>query len=800
MQAIRYCILRALPLYICLLLPWTLAQAQTKTDLPNPIMFVTQLPMPDDWMMITQSFGNHLGNVPNSGRGGDLYIYYPAQDSLKNLTALAGFGTEGFQGATSIAVRDPQVHWDGTKAVFSMAVGATESQYQHIAYYWQIYEVTGLGIEDTPVITKLANQPVDFNNVSPVYGTDDRILFTSDRPRNGERHLYPQRDEYESAPTVTGIWSLDPATGDLFLMNHSPSGNFSPFIDSFGRVLSTRWDHLQRDQQNYAGSASGAFNWTDESISSTKTTSYDEVFPEALAAVGDINGHEIEVFFPWQINEDGTGEEVLNHLGRHELLNYFEQSFMDDPDLDYFGFNRSNSMPIRNLFQLAENPLQPGEYIGVNAPTFFHYTSGQLVRLYAPPGMNPDSITVSRATAEEFTDGHYRHPRPLTDGTLIASHTAYNDVSDNIGTRAEPESPYRFRIKILGNNGDSWAPGETLTEGIYKPVQYWDPDVLVTYSEAVPMWEFSPVEVVARPRPSKTYASIEDPELQIFQEEEIDIPALQQFLRENELALVVSRNVTTRDVADKQQPYNLRVANSSTETKGTEGRMYEVSHMQFFQGDQIRGYEGMSGGGRRVIAQPMHEDEGNIDTTGPMGSVEVAADGSIAAFVPARRAMTWQLVDSDALPVVRERYWVSFQPGEIRSCGGCHGANTVTQDGGAPPVNPPEALRALMQHYKQSPVSVEPDVEVALPQQAVSNYPNPFYKETMLSYVVPEAGRVKLSVFSVDGREITTLVDAHQAAGEYSVEWDAEAYGSGVYISRLKVNGQVSSGKMIIAK
>jgi hypothetical protein len=29
------------------------------------------------------------------------------------------------------------------------------------------------------------NQPASYNNVSPFYGTDDRILFTSDRPHNG---------------------------------------------------------------------------------------------------------------------------------------------------------------------------------------------------------------------------------------------------------------------------------------------------------------------------------------------------------------------------------------------------------------------------------------------------------------------------------------------------------------------------------------------------------------------------------------------------------------------------------------
>ena len=566
-----------------------ISNAQSRTDLPNPILFATHLPMPDDWMMFTQSFGNHLGNVPNAGRGGDLYIYYPAQDSLKNLTALAGYGNEGFQGAGSIAVRDPQVHWDGDKAVFSMVIGATESQYEHITYYWQLYEITGLGIDDTPVITKVPNQPADYNNISPIYATDDRILFTSDRPRNGERHLYPQRDEYESVPTVTGIWSLDPTSGDLFLLNHAPSGSFTPYLDSFGRVLSTRWDHLQRDQQNYPGSASGAFNWSDESFSSTKTSSSEEVFPEPREDVGDINGHEIEVFFPWQVNQDGTDEEILNHLGRHEMLNYFEQSFMDDDNLDYFSPNRPGSMPIRNLFQLTENPAQPGEFFAINAPTFFHYTSGQIVRMYAPQGMNADSIQISAASGEEFTDGHYRHPRPLTDGTLIASHTSYSNPSSNLGTRENPESPFRFRITILENNGNSWSPGQLVTPGIYKPVEYWDPDVRVSYSASVPMWEFSPVEVVARARPANTEATIAGPELQVFQEEEVDIEELQQFLRDNELALVVSRNVTNRDAADKQQPYNLRVAGNGTETIGSDGKVYDVSHMQFYQGDQIRG-------------------------------------------------------------------------------------------------------------------------------------------------------------------------------------------------------------------
>src|SRR5690606_12950502 len=117
---------------------------------------------------------------------------------------------------------------------------------------WQLYEIRGLARGQTAVITKVPGQPTGYNNVSPFYASDDRILFTSDRPRKGESHLHPQLDEYESTPTITGIYSLTPGSGALTILNHTPSGAFSPIIDSFGRVIFTRWDHLQRDQQGYS--------------------------------------------------------------------------------------------------------------------------------------------------------------------------------------------------------------------------------------------------------------------------------------------------------------------------------------------------------------------------------------------------------------------------------------------------------------------------------------------------------------------------------------------------------------------
>ena len=57
------------------------------TGLPtNPILFVTQVPIPGDFTTIGSVFGNHRGSLASVGRGGDLYIRY-ADGSLKNLTA-----------------------------------------------------------------------------------------------------------------------------------------------------------------------------------------------------------------------------------------------------------------------------------------------------------------------------------------------------------------------------------------------------------------------------------------------------------------------------------------------------------------------------------------------------------------------------------------------------------------------------------------------------------------------------------------------------------------------------------------
>ncbi|RPH96019.1 T9SS C-terminal target domain-containing protein [candidate division KSB1 bacterium] len=80
------------------------------------------------------------------------------------------------------------------------------------------------------------------------------------------------------------------------------------------------------------------------------------------------------------------------------------------------------------------------------------------------------------------------------------------------------------------------------------------------------------------------------------------------------------------------------------------------------------------------------------------------------------------------------------------------------------------------------------------------NYPNPFNPSTSIMYTVKEAGLVTLKVYSVDGREVTTLVNETKNAGIYNVGFDGSNLASGVYLYTMKVNGFEATHKMVLMK
>ncbi len=79
-------------------------------------------------------------------------------------------------------------------------------------------------------------------------------------------------------------------------------------------------------------------------------------------------------------------------------------------------------------------------------------------------------------------------------------------------------------------------------------------------------------------------------------------------------------------------------------------------------------------------------------------------------------------------------------------------------------------------------------------------YPNPFARGTTIGYAVPEAAHVTIAVYDAVGRRVATLVDAEQAVGRYTAEWDASSLASGVYLYRMTAGSYTKTLKVSLVR
>ncbi|MBU0473957.1 MAG: T9SS type A sorting domain-containing protein [Bacteroidetes bacterium] len=107
------------------------------------------------------------------------------------------------------------------------------------------------------------------------------------------------------------------------------------------------------------------------------------------------------------------------------------------------------------------------------------------------------------------------------------------------------------------------------------------------------------------------------------------------------------------------------------------------------------------------------------------------------------------------------------------------------------------------------------------------NYPNPFNPSTTIKYSIPSIAviasgakqsskiatssdetwtprndnlNITLKIYDILGREVATLVNKEQKAGNYEVQFDASNLTSGIYFYRLQSGSFVESRKMILIK
>lgn len=80
------------------------------------------------------------------------------------------------------------------------------------------------------------------------------------------------------------------------------------------------------------------------------------------------------------------------------------------------------------------------------------------------------------------------------------------------------------------------------------------------------------------------------------------------------------------------------------------------------------------------------------------------------------------------------------------------------------------------------------------------NYPNPFNATTKIHYQLSMSSRISLKIYDISGKEVKTLVNQHQTAGQHTVTFDASKLPSGIYFYTLKTSNISSTKKMIYLK
>jgi len=79
-------------------------------------------------------------------------------------------------------------------------------------------------------------------------------------------------------------------------------------------------------------------------------------------------------------------------------------------------------------------------------------------------------------------------------------------------------------------------------------------------------------------------------------------------------------------------------------------------------------------------------------------------------------------------------------------------------------------------------------------------YPNPFNPTTVISYQMPVASDVRLSVYDLLGREVAVLVNEKKAPGSYEVKFDGSNLASGVFLYRLTAGEFVQTRRLLLLK
>ncbi len=108
---------------------------------------------------------------------------------------------------------------------------------------------------------------------------------------------------------------------------------------------------------------------------------------------------------------------------------------------------------------------------------------------------------------------------------------------------------------------------------------------------------------------------------------------------------------------------------------------------------------------------------------------------------------------------------------------------------------------------KHSSPATEATLQTILPDRYTlgHNFPDPFNPVTTITYDLPSESQVKIQVFDIQGKLVTTLVNQKMTAGRHHVRWQAiddsgNKMASGVYLYRMTAGNFIDTRKMVLLR
>jgi hypothetical protein len=126
------------------------------------------------------------------------------------------------------SIRDPQVHYDGTKAIFSYLKAGTE--------HYHLYEIQ----LDGSGLRQLTDGPYD--DYEPSYLPDGGIVFVSTRCRSWVACWMTQ---------VGVLYRCDADGTNIRRLSFNTAHDNTPWVLPDGRILYTRWEYVDRSQVEF---------------------------------------------------------------------------------------------------------------------------------------------------------------------------------------------------------------------------------------------------------------------------------------------------------------------------------------------------------------------------------------------------------------------------------------------------------------------------------------------------------------------------------------------------------------------